>query len=62
MSAGSEFSLLGHNHDAFEHLAIANGFHEVRNLAAGDYEEGFDRSLAKRPHYRREFGAVQFAP
>ena len=33
----SEFSLLGHNHDAFEHLAIANGFLEVRNLAAGDY-------------------------
>ena len=32
------------------------------NLAAGDYEEGFDRSLANRPHYRREFGAVQFAP
>ncbi len=31
-------------------------------LAAGDYEEGFDRSPAKRPHYRREFGAVQFAP
>jgi hypothetical protein len=32
------------------------------NLAAGDYEEGFDRSAAQRPHYRREFGAVQFAP
>ena len=32
-----EFSLLGHNHDAFEHLAIAGGFVEVRNLAPGDY-------------------------
>lgn len=32
------------------------------NLAAGDYEEGFDRSLGRRPHYRREFGAVEFAP
>ncbi|MFT4514529.1 MAG: hypothetical protein ACI91B_003240, partial [Planctomycetota bacterium] len=33
----SEFTLLGHNHDAFEHLAIADGFVEVRNLAPGDY-------------------------
>lgn len=32
-----EFTLLGHNHDAFEHLAIADGFVEVRNLAPGDY-------------------------
>ena len=32
-----EFTLLGHNHDAFEHLAIADGFLELRNLAAGDY-------------------------
>jgi fibro-slime domain-containing protein len=33
---------------------------EVRaRLAAGDYEEGFDRSPAQRPHYRREFGAVR---
>lgn len=32
-----EFTLLSHNHDAFEHLAIADGFLEVRNLAPGDY-------------------------
>ncbi|MBI1304530.1 MAG: fibro-slime domain-containing protein [Phycisphaera sp.] len=33
---------------------------EVRaKLAAGDYEEGFDRSPAQRPHYRRAFGAVR---
>ena len=33
----SEFTLLGHNHDAFEHLAIADGFLEIRDLKAGDY-------------------------
>lgn len=33
----SEFTLLGHNHDAFEHLAIADGFVELRNLEPGDY-------------------------
>jgi len=32
------FSLLGHEHDAFEHLALADGFLELRDLAAGDYE------------------------
>ncbi|MGK0262979.1 MAG: hypothetical protein ACI8UD_001626, partial [Planctomycetota bacterium] len=32
-----EFTLLGHNHDAFEHLSIADGFLEMRNLAPGDY-------------------------
>ncbi len=32
-----EFTLLGHNHDAFEHLAINDGFLEMRNLTAGDY-------------------------
>jgi len=33
----NEFTLLGHNHDAFEHLAIKDGFLELRDLAAGDY-------------------------
>ena len=33
----AEFTLLGHERDAFEHLALANGFLELRNLAAGDY-------------------------
>lgn len=34
----SELTLLGHNHDAFEHLSIADGFVEVKGLPAGDYE------------------------
>ncbi|MEO6593400.1 MAG: hypothetical protein ABIP94_01455 [Planctomycetota bacterium] len=33
----AEFSLLGHEHDEFSHLALANGFLELRDLAAGDY-------------------------
>lgn len=33
-----EFSLLGHNRDAFEHLALADGFVELRDLPPGDYE------------------------
>jgi hypothetical protein len=32
------FSLLGEARDAFEHLALADGFLELRGLAAGDYE------------------------
>jgi hypothetical protein len=32
-----EFSLLDHNRDAFSHLAIADGFLELRGLAPGDY-------------------------
>jgi len=31
------FSLLGNNHDAFSHLAIADGFLELRDLPPGDY-------------------------
>jgi hypothetical protein len=33
----SELSLLGARHDAFANLAIADGFVELRGLAAGDY-------------------------
>lgn len=33
----TEFTLLGHNEDAFEHLAIRDGFVELRNLKPGDY-------------------------
>jgi len=33
----AEFSLLGSAEDAFEHLAIADGFVELRDLAPGDY-------------------------
>lgn len=40
----TEFSLLGNNHDAFEHLAIANGFLELRDLDPGDYELRLHRS------------------
>jgi len=32
------FSLLGHERDAFEKLALEGGFLELRDLAAGDYE------------------------
>ncbi|HEX5053366.1 MAG TPA: hypothetical protein VFZ65_16435, partial [Planctomycetota bacterium] len=32
------FSLLGTERDEFEHLALAGGFLELRDLAAGDYE------------------------
>ena len=34
----TEFSLLSNNHDAFDRLAIANGFLELRELDPGDYE------------------------
>jgi len=34
----AEFSLLSHNHDAFDRLAITDGFLELRGLDAGDYE------------------------
>lgn len=34
----AEFSLLGNNRDAFEHLAIADGFVELRDLPPGDYQ------------------------
>ncbi|MEO6596811.1 MAG: hypothetical protein ABIP94_18850 [Planctomycetota bacterium] len=34
----AEFSLLGVERDEFEHLAIKDGFLEVRDLAPGDYE------------------------
>ncbi len=33
----AEFSLLGHRHDEFAHLAIADGFLELRELPPGDY-------------------------
>ena len=33
----TEFSLLDHRRDAFSHLAIADGFLELRNLLPGDY-------------------------
>ncbi|MBL8755674.1 MAG: hypothetical protein JNK15_20430, partial [Planctomycetes bacterium] len=33
----AEFSLLGHAHDHFSALAIADGFLELRGLTAGDY-------------------------
>ncbi|MEZ6035848.1 MAG: hypothetical protein R3F29_00105 [Planctomycetota bacterium] len=33
-----ELSLLGHERDAFEHLAIQDGFVELRGLEPGDYE------------------------
>jgi len=33
-----EFSLLAHDDDAFSHLAMADGFVELRDLPAGDYE------------------------
>jgi len=36
---------------------------EVRaRLAAGDYDDGFGRDPGQRPDYRRQYGAVQFAP
>jgi len=34
----AEFSLLGSERDEFEHLAVADGFVELRDLPAGDYE------------------------
>jgi hypothetical protein len=34
----AEFSLLGTDRDEFAHLAIENGFLELRDLAPGDYE------------------------
>ncbi|HEX6812614.1 MAG TPA: hypothetical protein VF384_13390, partial [Planctomycetota bacterium] len=34
----AEFSLLGLERDEFQHLALADGFVELRDLAAGDYE------------------------
>jgi hypothetical protein len=35
--AREEFSLLGHQHDEFGRLGIADGFLELRNLPPGDY-------------------------
>ena len=34
----TEFSLLGHDRDAFDKLAIADGFLELRGLEPGDYQ------------------------
>ena len=45
----SEFSLLAHDADAFSHLAIADGFVELRDLPAGDYELQLHATGARIP-------------
>ena len=45
----AEFSLLGSEQDEFAHLAIADGFVELRDLAPGEYELRLHRSGARIP-------------
>jgi hypothetical protein len=45
----AELSLLGHGHDAFEHLAVRDGFVEITGLPAGDYELHLHESRASIP-------------
>ncbi len=45
----AEFSLLGHEHDEFSHLAFADGFLELRELPPGDYTLVDHRTGEQRP-------------
>ena len=45
----AEFSLLGGENDEFSHLALADGFVELRDLAPGDYELRLHRTGARIP-------------
>jgi hypothetical protein len=45
----AEFSLLGSERDEFAHLAISDGFVELRDLAPGDYELRLHRSGVRIP-------------